>query len=80
MSDRIDAIFEGGVFRPTKPIALQEGSRVRLHFEPAPPQPEGKPLGDLLDTIAGLPPEGPDDGFSGADHDSILYGGDEGAR
>jgi predicted DNA-binding antitoxin AbrB/MazE fold protein len=80
MSDRVEAIYEGGVFRPTEPVALQEGSRVRLQFEQAPPQPDAKPLGDLLDMIASLPPEGPNDGFSGADHDKILYGGDEGAR
>jgi len=29
---------------------------------------------EALDRIAALPLEGPDDGFSGADHDRILYG------
>ncbi|MBI4454793.1 MAG: hypothetical protein HY644_02725 [Acidobacteria bacterium] len=29
---------------------------------------------EALDRIASLPIEGPDDGFSGADHDRILYG------
>jgi hypothetical protein len=28
----------------------------------------------FLDTMEAIPPEGPDDGFSGRDHDKILYG------
>ena len=30
MSARIEAVFEGGVFRPLQPIDLAEGERVQL--------------------------------------------------
>lgn len=80
MTNRVDAVFEKGVFRPTEPVELRDGARVQLQFEPTAAPPQAKPLGDLLDKIAGLPAEGTDDGFCGADHDQILYGGDEGPR
>jgi hypothetical protein len=30
---------------------------------------------ETIEILKSLPPEGPDDGFSGRDHDKILYGG-----
>ncbi len=33
----ITAVFENGVFRPTGPVDLPEGSTVRLQAEPVPP-------------------------------------------
>lgn len=39
--DTVDAIFEGGVFRPTSPVSLPEGTRVRLQtVMPMPLSPE----------------------------------------
>ena len=35
---------------------------------------EHRRLIEALERIASLPIEGPDDGFSGADHDRMLYG------
>jgi predicted DNA-binding antitoxin AbrB/MazE fold protein len=77
MTNRIRAIYERGVFRPTEPVALKDGSRVDLEFEVPTPPPDAKELAAALAEIAALPVEGPDDGFSGADHDKLLYGGDE---
>lgn len=37
----IQAIYEGGVFRPTEPVALKEGERVRLNVV-SPVQPDPK--------------------------------------
>ena len=76
MTHRIHAIFEKGVFRPVQPVNLDEGSRVEIEFETVTPPPDPKELLKALDAIAALPCEGPDDGFSGADHDSVLYGKD----
>ena len=73
----IQAIYEGGVFKPCEPVALAEGTKVELTihrpFVPADPA----SLLRALEEIAALPLESPDDGFSGADHDKILYGGDD---
>ena len=36
MSQTLDAIFDGNVFRPDGPIQLEPNTRVRLTIEPAP--------------------------------------------
>jgi predicted DNA-binding antitoxin AbrB/MazE fold protein len=79
MTIRCAAIFEKGVLRPKQPIALPEGAEVALAVEYAEPT---KPPGDIakaLAAIAKLPMESDDAGFSGADHDKVLYG-EAGAR
>ena len=79
MTIHIDAIYEHGTFRPAGPVTLEEGAQVALTIETEaglrPPQ----RLVAALAEIAAMPAQSPDDGFSGADHDSILYGS-EGAR
>ena len=35
--ETIEAIFEGGVFRPVNPVVLPEKSRVQLHIVSEPP-------------------------------------------
>jgi predicted DNA-binding antitoxin AbrB/MazE fold protein len=74
MTNRIKAVFEHGVFRPAEPVPLEDGAAVELSYErPAalkPPQ----PLVAALEEIARMPLESRDDGFSGADHDQVLYG------
>ncbi|MBI2823335.1 MAG: antitoxin family protein [Planctomycetia bacterium] len=42
MNQRIDAIFENGVFRPENPVQLANGQRVSLNVESPPTQ-----VGDL---------------------------------
>jgi len=77
MTKTISAVYQGGVFRPEEPVAITEGSRVELTVhaeEPAQTPPPGN-IADALLEIAALPLEGPQDGFSGADHDKVLYGG-----
>ncbi len=39
MFRQVDAIFTQGSFRPTEPLALPEGTRVRLSVEDATPAP-----------------------------------------
>lgn len=80
MTKTIQATYEGGVFRPSEPVSIAEGSRVELTVREdvatRPARPHSQSFVDALAQIAALPPEGaPDDGFSGADHDKVLYGG-----
>jgi predicted DNA-binding antitoxin AbrB/MazE fold protein len=71
---KVHAIFEKGVFRPIEPVKISDGVQVELSFEePATTTPQA-PLVSALAEIAKLPLESPDDGFSGADHDRVLYG------
>jgi predicted DNA-binding antitoxin AbrB/MazE fold protein len=83
MSHTIPAIFAAGVFRPLEPVDLAEGTHVSVHVPIAPPPSELSPeqlarqqaaIAEFLAKMQALPDEGPDDGFSGRDHDKILYG------
>lgn len=78
MTSSVPAIYEKGLFRPTKPVALSEGAIVQVVFESVAPLLPPQPLVEALLAIAQLPSESANDGFSGADHDKILYG-DRGA-
>lgn len=84
MSHSIPAIFAAGVFRPLKPVQLAEGTQVEVQvLAPAPPAElssedlahQQAAIHELLDEIESLPIEEPADGFSGSDHDTVLYGG-----
>jgi predicted DNA-binding antitoxin AbrB/MazE fold protein len=86
MSRTIPAIFDAGVFRPLEPVELAEGTHVVVQVSAAAPEalkeelsPEylarqQAAIAEFLAEIESLPDEGPDDGFSGRDHDKILYG------
>ena len=72
----VEAVFEKGVFRPVEPISLEEGTRVEVVLHPTRPATdnEGKSYLERLAEIAALPVRSPADGFSGAEHDRVLYG------
>ena len=83
MSHTIHAIFDAGVFRPLEPVELAEGTQVEVTVPAAAPPAELSPeelvrqqaaIAKFLAKMEALPNEGPDDGFSGRDHDKILYG------
>lgn len=83
MSHTIHAIFDAGVFRPLEPVELAEGTQVEVNVPAAAPPAELSPeelvrqqaaIAKFLAKMEALPNEGPDDGFSGRDHDKILYG------
>ncbi len=86
MSRTIPAIFEAGVFRPLQRVELAEGTRVEVQLsqpcadakiDELSPQDLAKQqeaIKAFLARMEALPDEGPDDGFSGRDHDKILYG------
>ena len=72
MQDTITAIFEHGVFRPLETIDLPEGKKVEMLLL-ARKAPSIETSLRALDEIARLPIESENDGFSGADHDAVLY-------
>jgi predicted DNA-binding antitoxin AbrB/MazE fold protein len=80
MTYEVDAIFNNGAFVPVSPMAIREGARVHLHVdEQATIDPTGKLMSpaemkEFLAMMESLPVESPDDGFSGVDHDKLLYG------
>ena len=74
MTKQIEAVYENGVLRPVQPIELPEGERIDLIIitrDAAKPQ-HGTPAKSLAE-IAALPLESSADGFSGAEHDQVLY-------
>ncbi|HEY4235608.1 MAG TPA: antitoxin family protein [Lacipirellulaceae bacterium] len=86
MSRIIPAIFDAGVFRPTVPVDMAEGTLVVVQVargveEPSAELPPEKlarqqaAIDEMLIEIENLPIEEPNDGFSGRDHDKVLYGG-----
>ena len=81
MPTLIEAVYEHGVLRPDRPIDLAEGSRVEIIVLPVATSqpienrsPVPNNLAEFVAKMAALPVVSPSDGFSGEDHDEILYG------
>ena len=86
MDDTITAIFDSGVFRPLEPVDLADGTQVQVQLPSRPMAPivelppqelsrQQAAIEEMLAEIESLPIEEADDGFSGRDHDQVLYGG-----
>jgi predicted DNA-binding antitoxin AbrB/MazE fold protein len=81
MSQLINAIYEDGVLKPLDPLNLAEHQRVWLRIGTGPSQEadlvlnQCKAIEELDAEMDGLPDNSPDDGFSAANHDRVLYGG-----
>ena len=75
MKSTITAVFEGGLFRPTTPLALAEGTRVELIIVNGEKNGNisGRTAASILAEIAAMPTSGGDPRTS-QDHDQILYG------
>jgi predicted DNA-binding antitoxin AbrB/MazE fold protein len=82
MSDPVEAIYEHGVLRLFRPIDLAEGTRVevvvitRLASDKTGTEktPVNRTPAEVAAGIASLAVGANDDGFSGRDHDRVLYG------
>jgi predicted DNA-binding antitoxin AbrB/MazE fold protein len=85
MSQSFPAVFSDGVFRPLAPVDLAEGTQVEVQVANDASAPNSAlsseqlarqraAIEEMLSEIEQLPIEEPDDGFSGRDHDKILYG------
>jgi len=70
MTTKVHAIYRNGVFLPSAAPPVAVGTEVELTVTAGGVRDS---LVDALDEIARLPAEGPRDGFSGADHDQVLY-------
>ena len=82
MTTTAAAIYEHGVLRPLTPLPLAEGARVEVTVTDDASSAQAAEIGragDLLREVAALPMESSQAGFSGRDHDRILYGGPGGA-
>ena len=84
MSTTVEAIYENGVLRPSRPLDLAEGTPVEVIVIPRSPQPQPRPgkrsPAEIIAEIAAMAVESTDTGgLSGRDHDKILYG-ERGAR
>lgn len=66
MSLVVEAKFENGTFKLAQPVALPEGTQVRLTITPVD---EGK---DPLEGVIGICKGGPRDGAQ--EHDKYIYG------
>jgi predicted DNA-binding antitoxin AbrB/MazE fold protein len=81
MIHNVDAIYDHGVFRPTEPLALPEGARVRLRVEEEngaeqgavkPTEGELPTLLERLKNVVGTVDDLPEDSSTNLDH--YLYG------
>jgi predicted DNA-binding antitoxin AbrB/MazE fold protein len=73
MSNSVRAVYENGVFRPLKPVALPEGAEVHVVISDQSDK-DGAAAAAILAEIAALPVEGDGDPFTSRDHDQVLYG------
>jgi predicted DNA-binding antitoxin AbrB/MazE fold protein len=83
MSYEVDAVYSNGTFVPVTPLPLPEGVQVHLRVDEQSastaaeqgekPKLSRAEMADFLKTMAELPIESPDDGFSVEDHDKLIY-------
>ena len=79
MTQRITAIVENGILRPTSPLGLPDGARVEVTIlnptEAAGEPQQSRSVKDLVKQIIDLPIESTDpDPNTSRDHDHYLYG------
>ncbi len=76
MSTTVDAIYENGVFKPDKPVELEDKTKVHLVIEkvvPAPAADDDDPTGwKTIDRLRGIIKDAPPD--AARNHDKYLYG------
>ena len=77
MTVTCNAVYQDGVLRPLTPTGLEEGDQVELIILSSKRPPSAPAPADILAGIAALPMEADDQGFSGQDHDRVLYGARE---
>jgi predicted DNA-binding antitoxin AbrB/MazE fold protein len=78
MTTTAAAIYEHGVLRPLAPLPLADGAQVEVTVtdEIVPARDvDSRSVEELLRDVAALPMESSGAGFSGRDHDRVLYGG-----
>lgn len=77
MTNAIEAVYEGGVFRPTHQIALSEGTRVEVFVPVAATARNAKKVAVRLSEIAAKAARTGRLESTSQDHDRYLYGKQE---
>lgn len=75
MTTTIEAVYEGGVFRPVRQIALTEGTHVDVLITGPAPRRDPKAVATRLSQIAAKASRGGQTESTSTDHDQYLYGG-----
>lgn len=75
MTTTVDAIYEGGVFKPERPVDLEEKTKVHLVIERASPAAsEDDPTGwKTAEALMGFFKDAPEGEPIARDHDTHLY-------
>jgi predicted DNA-binding antitoxin AbrB/MazE fold protein len=77
MTIDVDAVYEDGVLKPERPLALKDKARVHVTIEPKveeAPAVADDPTGwKAIDALRGIVKDAPSD--VAANHDKYLYGG-----
>ncbi len=74
MTNAIEAVYEGGVFRPTRQIALTEGTRVEVFIPAAAAPRDPKAVAARLSEIAAKAARSGRPEATSQNHDRYLYG------
>ncbi len=75
MTTTVQAVYEGGVFRPTRKLTLTEGTQVDVLIPQAALPRDPKAVATKLSQIAAKAPRRGRAESTSRDHDQILYGG-----
>lgn len=54
MTITTDAVYEGGVLRPARPLDLKDGERVRVTVTPTPPRPSDEEIVAMIQAAQSL--------------------------
>jgi predicted DNA-binding antitoxin AbrB/MazE fold protein len=74
MTTTIEAVYEGGVFRPTRQIALTEGTHVEVLIRAIAAPRDPKAVAARLSQIAAKASRSGQPESTSRDHDRYLYG------
>jgi predicted DNA-binding antitoxin AbrB/MazE fold protein len=77
MTTTVPAVYEGGVFRPTRKLMLSEGTHVDVVIPEAAVPRDAKAVAAKLASIAAKAARHGKSDSASRDHDRILYGGEE---
>jgi predicted DNA-binding antitoxin AbrB/MazE fold protein len=74
MTTTVEAIYENGVLRLSRPIELAEGTPVEVTVRTMAPQPGERTPAQIIAEIAALAVESDEPTSVARDHDRYLYG------
>jgi predicted DNA-binding antitoxin AbrB/MazE fold protein len=77
MTISVEAVYEGGVFRPIRKLALAEGTHVDVLVPQTTAPRNPKAVAARLSQIAARAPRHGQSESTSRNHDRILYGGKE---